>query len=251
MLASDIRRAKGTINLAHTPSERGRVFHPSERGLLSPLDAVVLPNRGLAVALGEAGLRILDPRGLTLRTYHTPASERILADSGRRLIALHPRGDRVHLSGVDLETGRLDRWAETRLDRWCRSYDGATWYVAVGEPVLAIDVQDDFEALWSVGGLPSDPRQNRRDHRILARRLRHRWRRYGRLVGPREGTQCSARILPSAIGFDSHQADLNTHVHGRRGQRSLVRNTVRARCVRGPPGGHKLRAAVVAGVPGK
>ena len=156
VLVSDIRRAKGTTKLAHTPYERGRVFDASQRGLLSPLDAVVLPNRRLAVALGEAGLRILDPDGRTLRTYHTPASELVLADSGRRLIALHPRGDRVHLSRVDLETGRLDRWAETRLDRWCRSYDGATWYVAVGDRVLAIDVQDDdFEALWSVGGLPS------------------------------------------------------------------------------------------------
>lgn len=156
VLISDVRRAKRPTSAAPPSDERPRVFHPSERGLLSPLDAVVLPNRRLAVALGEAGLRILDASGRTLRTYHTPTSELILADSGRRLIALHPRGDRIHLSRVDLETGRLDRWAETKLDSWCRSYDGATWYVAVGERVLAIDVQDDdFEALWSVGGLPS------------------------------------------------------------------------------------------------
>lgn len=156
VLVADLRRAKGPTNLGLIPDEPPRVFHPSERGLLSPLDAVVLPNGRFAVALGEAGLRILDASGQTLRKYHTPTSELILADSGRRLLGLHPRGDRVELSRMDLETGRLDRWAETRLDRWCRSYDGATWYVAVGERVLAIDVQDDgFEALWSVGGLPS------------------------------------------------------------------------------------------------
>jgi len=156
VLISDIRRAKRPTNPAPPSDERPRVFHPSERGLLSPLDAVVLPNGRLAAALGEAGLRILDAGGRTLRTYHRPTSELILADSGRRLIGLHPRGDRVQLSRVDLESGRLDAWAETRLDRWCRSYDGATWYVAVGDRVVAIDVQDDdFEALWSVGGLPS------------------------------------------------------------------------------------------------
>lgn len=156
VLISDVRRAKRPINAVPPSDEGPRVFHPRERGLLSPLDAVVLPNGRLAVALGEAGLRLLDPSGQTLRTYHTPTTELILADSGRRLIALHPRGDRVHLSRVDLETGRLDQWADTHLDRWCRSYDGATWYVAVGERVLAIDVQNnDFDALWSVGGLPS------------------------------------------------------------------------------------------------
>lgn len=156
VLRADIRRAKRAPPEPETVTTQPRVFPPNDAGLLSPVDAVVTPNGQLVLALGEAGLRVIDRSGRTLRRYREPATRLVLATSGRRLITLHTRGDLTTLTRVDLETGTRDAWVDTRLDCWAPSYDGQTWYVAAGDRVLAIDAQEDgFDALWSVGGLPN------------------------------------------------------------------------------------------------
>lgn len=154
VLHADIRRAKRPPPEPEAVTTRPRLFPPSDAGLLAPVDAVVTPNGQLVLALGEAGLRVIDRSGRTLRSYREPATTLVLATSGRRLITLHTRGELTTLTRVDLETGARDAWVDTRLDCWAPSYDGQTWYVAVRDRVLAIDVQEDgFDALWSVGGL--------------------------------------------------------------------------------------------------
>jgi hypothetical protein len=155
VLHADIRRAKRSAPEHGTTVSHPRVFAPSDAGLLSPTDAVITPNGQLVLALGEAGLRVVDRSGRTVRGYRDPATTLVLADSGRRLITLHTRGERTTLTRVDLETGARSAWVETRLECWAPTYDGQTWYVAAEGRVLAIDVQEDgFDALWSVGGLP-------------------------------------------------------------------------------------------------
>ena len=155
VLHADIRRAKRSPPSPEAVTSHPRFFSPHDAGLLSPVDAIVTPNGQLVLALGEAGLRIIDRSGRTLRNYRDPASTLVLADSGRRLITLHARGELTTLTRVDLETGKRDAWVDTRLDSWAPTYDGQTWYVAAEGRVLAIDVQEGgFDALWSVGGLP-------------------------------------------------------------------------------------------------
>lgn len=132
----------------------GEVFEAQERGLASIIDAVLLPQGGFVVALGEAGILVLDARGRIKRRYREPASTLVLSDSGLRLITLHQRGETQTIARVDLESGRHQRWADVALETWARSYDGSLWFVATRDAVMAIDAQAErFDAVWRVGGM--------------------------------------------------------------------------------------------------
>ncbi len=140
------------------PPPRSPIIDRHERGLVALEDAVLLPSGRYLLALGEAGMRLVDARGKTLRGYEHPAFDLVMADSGAQVIALYRRGQTWTLRRVDLATGRAEVWCDARFDRFARSYDGAGWYLTSGDALVLVDAQGPgFEALWRVGGLPSPP----------------------------------------------------------------------------------------------
>ncbi len=140
------------------PPPRSTVFEAHERGLTPVRDVAPLPNGQVLLALGEAGMRLCDARGKTLRTYEHPADHLVMADSAARALVLSRRGKTWSLRRIDLVTGKAEVWCDARFELHAQSFDGAGWYLTTEDALAMVDTQEPtFEALWRVGGLPATP----------------------------------------------------------------------------------------------
>ncbi|MEM7154475.1 MAG: bpX6 domain-containing protein [Myxococcota bacterium] len=127
-------------------------FTRHERGLHRISDAARLANGRLLVAMGDAGVRVVDARGKVLRRYEHPAQRLVVSDTGTRAIGVFTRGAVHTLTRFDLVTGRAERWCDANFVSYVDSYDGATWFVATEDALTAVDAQSPgFDALWRVG----------------------------------------------------------------------------------------------------
>lgn len=125
-----------------------------EHGLHAVEDAVVLPRGRLLLALGEAGILLVDRLGKPLRRYEHPASRLVVSDSGSRVIALAARGAVTTLTRIDLATGRARRWCDARFVAAVDSYDGSGWFITTNDALAMVDAQaEGLDVLWRVGQL--------------------------------------------------------------------------------------------------
>lgn len=129
------------------------LHHGGLGGRRDVLDAAPVAGGGYAVALGEGGLWLTDAEGRPQRRLRTPAHHLVVADGGRRLLALAPRGEIWRVSRVNVITGEADTWGDLGLDAWAQSFNGEQWYVAPsgGGEMMSLDVfAEDLKALWRV-----------------------------------------------------------------------------------------------------
>ncbi len=126
-----------------------------DAGNMPAYDAAFLPNGLTAVALGEAGVRLLARGGRTVAELDEPAHRLVVSDHGDRAIALARRGDTWRLSRLDFSLRRAEAWCEVRLDAFAPDYDGAFWFVAGPDGLLAAETTGHrFDGAWGVSRLP-------------------------------------------------------------------------------------------------
>jgi len=128
-----------------------------DAGGMPACDAVFLPNGLTAVALGEAGVRLLSRGGRTVAELDQPADRLVLSDHGDRAIALARRGDVWRLARLDFAARKAEPWCEARLDAFAPSYDGALWFVAGPDGLLAVETTaagGRLDGSWGVSRLP-------------------------------------------------------------------------------------------------
>src|SRR6185295_13554379 len=126
-----------------------------DAGTLPVYDAVFLPNGLTAVALGEAGVRLLSRRGRTVTELDQPADRLVISDHGDRAIALARRGDAWRLARLDFLARRAETWCEARLEAFAPDYDGALWFVVGSDGLVAVEAAAaGFDGPWGVSGLP-------------------------------------------------------------------------------------------------
>lgn len=131
-----------------------RSIAAADRGNMTVEAAVLLPNGGLLVALGDAGMRIYRPDLRSFRALGEPAHDLVVSRDGTRAIAIARRGRLRKLARVDLLAARAESWCEAELDRWTSEFDGSRWFVIAGGALAAIDATaDSWRALWRVGGM--------------------------------------------------------------------------------------------------
>jgi hypothetical protein len=117
-------------------------------GLVPIWDAALLPNGHIALATGEAGLRLLSRAGRVVAHLEVPTQRLILSDRGDRAIAMARRGDVWRLSRIDLVQRRAEDWCDAKIDAAAPDFDGSVWFVATTD-LLAIDATAPrFETLW-------------------------------------------------------------------------------------------------------
>ena len=118
-------------------------------------DAAFLPNGLTAVALGEAGVRLLSRGGRVVAELDQPAHLLVVSDHGDRAIALARRGDVWRLAKLDFANRRAEPWCDARLDAFAPTYDGALWFVAGPDGLLAAETAAaSLEGSWGVSRLP-------------------------------------------------------------------------------------------------
>lgn len=124
--------------------ETPRVAAPSGTGAFEVLDAVLLPEGRVLVALGEAGLRVLARDGRTLTALDVPADEIVLSDEGTRALVVSRRGTLAVVHRVDTVARRAgDRFELAGLGAVARTFDGEHWAVVLDDVGTVLDVVRD------------------------------------------------------------------------------------------------------------
>lgn len=123
----------------------------NDKGASFIYDACVLPSGKLAVALGEAGVKIFNRSAKQIAFFDQSAHKLIVSDYGAKAIAIARRGETFRLARLDFIERRAHHWCEARLSAFASNYDGGTWFVGVDDEFYAIDANaENFEALWRV-----------------------------------------------------------------------------------------------------
>lgn len=123
----------------------------NDRGTGYVYDACLLPDGKMAVALGEAGVKILSKLGKTIAHFDQPTQKFIVSDFGTKAIGLIARGGSYRLSKFDFVNHRAGYWCEARNMGFAPTFDGNLWFVALNDEIYAIDTNaKDFEAVWRV-----------------------------------------------------------------------------------------------------
>jgi hypothetical protein len=128
-----------------------------DAGTVPVEDAAFLPNGLTAVALGEAGVRLLSRAGRTVAEFDQPAHRLVVSDHGDRAIALARRGDAWRLARLDFLSRTSETWCEARLEAFAPDYDGALWFVAGPDGLIAVEpASPGFDGSWGVSRLPGE-----------------------------------------------------------------------------------------------
>jgi hypothetical protein len=129
-----------------------------DAGRMPAHDAVFLPNGLTAVALGEAGVRLLARGGRTVAELDQPAHRLVVSDYGDRAVALARRGDAWRLARLDFVARKAEPWCTVRLGAFAADYDGALWFVTGPHGLIAAELSGDtLDGDWGISRLPGTP----------------------------------------------------------------------------------------------
>lgn len=124
-------------------------------GAMPAHDAAFLPNGLLAVALGEAGVRLFSRGGRVVAEFDQPAHRLVISDHGDRALALAKRGDIWRIARLDFMARRGEHWCDAALDAFAPDYDGALWFVATPRELLVAEVSaTSLDGSWGLSHLP-------------------------------------------------------------------------------------------------
>lgn len=123
----------------------------SDVGTRPGFDAAFLPSGLTAVALGEAGVRLISRAGRPVAELDQPAHRLVVSDLSDRAIALARRGTAWRLARIDLGSRRAETWCDAHFEAFAPDYDGALWFVVSPDGLVAVDATSrSFKGPWGV-----------------------------------------------------------------------------------------------------
>jgi hypothetical protein len=132
---------------------------PPEPGLLPVLDAVALEDRRHLLALGEAGVLVVDAAGRHVTRFGVPAQRLVISHSRQQALALARRDQLWRVSRIDLARRRVSDLGVCELDHFADEFDGIAWTVARGTRLQVLDTGRSLhDVLWQVPDLPGPVR---------------------------------------------------------------------------------------------
>ncbi|HLM62516.1 MAG TPA: hypothetical protein VK308_17070, partial [Pyrinomonadaceae bacterium] len=127
------------------------VIAESDKGASVIYDACSLPDGKIAVALGEAGIKVLSRYGKTIAFFDQPAQKLVVSDFSNKAISLIKRGETVRLARIDFVERRAAFWCDAKLNVYTPNFDGNLWFIGLKDDFYAIDANaKNFEAVWRV-----------------------------------------------------------------------------------------------------
>jgi hypothetical protein len=113
-------------------------------------DAVFLPNGLTAVALGEAGVRLMSRDGRAVAELDPPAHRLVVSDHGDRAVALAKRGEVWRANRIDFVSRTAEDWCDARLETFASGFDGSLWFVTDPNGLMAVETDaDGFDGSWA------------------------------------------------------------------------------------------------------
>ncbi len=141
-------RARGSPLVIDIPAD--------DRGAIGAHAAVAVAQERLLVALGDAGVWMLDANGRRLATFELAAEDLVPSVTGDRAITIARRGGVTTLGRIDVGKQTCASWCEAPLGlAYAPSFDGGVWFAGVPRTtVAAIDVfAPRLSVLWRVTDL--------------------------------------------------------------------------------------------------
>ncbi|MDZ4834301.1 MAG: bpX6 domain-containing protein [Candidatus Melainabacteria bacterium] len=112
-------------------------------------DAALLPDGRTVMALGEAGVCVLNVDGKRMEHFSLPATQFVMSWNGDRLIALAKRGEMYRITRLDLVTSQFEDLGEARLTCFATTYDGSVWCAANESEFYVVDAAlSYYKVLW-------------------------------------------------------------------------------------------------------
>jgi hypothetical protein len=122
-----------------------------DQGAVRVFDACLLPDGKIAVALGEAGVKILSKQGKTIAHFDQPAQKLVVSNFGTKAICLARRGEVWRLAKIDFVERKSVYWCDAVIENFAPTFDGNLWFIAEKDEIYAIDANaENFEAVWRV-----------------------------------------------------------------------------------------------------
>ncbi|MFY9825614.1 MAG: hypothetical protein WAM82_29845, partial [Thermoanaerobaculia bacterium] len=113
-------------------------------------DAAFLPNGLTAVALGEAGVRLLSRDGRAVAELDPPAHRLVVSDHGDRALALAKRGEVWRATRIDFVSRKTEDWCDARLEAFASDFDGSLWFVTERHSLMAVETTTGgFDGAWA------------------------------------------------------------------------------------------------------
>jgi hypothetical protein len=135
------------------------VSQPPAPGQLPLLDAIVLDGGRHLLALGEAGVALVDAQGRVVLRFPVPATRLVASPQGQVALALTPRDQVWRVSRLDLLHRRCEDLGAMPLCFVAPEFDGLAWTIAEGTRLAVLDTQRGLgEVLWQVTDLPGTVR---------------------------------------------------------------------------------------------
>ncbi len=140
------------------PSAVNQKFEPlkitidaNDKGSNQVFDACQLPDGKVAVALGEAGVKIISKQGKTITHFDQPTQKFIVSDFGTKAICLAQRGEVWRLAKIDFVARKASYWCDAKFDNYSPTFDGNIWFISIKDSIFAIDTNaKNFESIWNV-----------------------------------------------------------------------------------------------------
>jgi len=117
------------------------VLDAADTGPTPVWDAAALPDGGMLLAFGEAGVSLRSPDGTPRHLDATPCHRLVLSDRADRALLLAARDTSWSLARWVLPDGPATPWGACTLDAFAHDYDGDVWVVGQGGSVIALDAQ--------------------------------------------------------------------------------------------------------------
>ncbi len=179
-------------------------------GVGDVVDAALLPDGRLLVALGEAGAAVLTRKGGVASRSAEPCERIVVHDAGSRALLVAQRGDIMRIARCDTARGTSAHWLDVRAHAIADSTDGDLVFLARGDEVIAIDaLADGVRVLWQTR-LPAPAERIARDATTLAVN----WVAADARVATFDGRSLARRdewALPPMQGYAGHEiAALNS-----------------------------------------
>ncbi len=123
----------------------------NDQGSTPVFDACLLPDGKIAVALGEAGLKIISQKGKTIAHFDQPTEKFIVSDLGTKAICLAKRGEVWRLAKIDFVERKASYWCDATFEHYSPTFDGNLWFIGFNDEVYAIETTaKNFESVWRV-----------------------------------------------------------------------------------------------------
>lgn len=114
-------------------------------------DAAPMRNGHYLLALGEAGIIIVNKMGQQLKHFMIAAHHFVVSDNFNQILTLAKKDEhRYHIHKMDLATENVMSLGYVQFDAYLSNFDGFHWTILINNHIQVINVEQTLKIIWQV-----------------------------------------------------------------------------------------------------